>query len=170
MMTTSSTNLASIVHESEVALKEAIAAQEKATRATQKADAARVEADAQRAVAYQDFLDVLTKEYPSSREQALSTAGESRAALEPAVRTDDGVFAAYTAWVEASIHVWELDSELAQIRDFNGVPVRSTDAPTFRFDIDISAIVDQIAYEFQDSAVQRITDRRTNFVNGRTSK
>jgi len=164
------TSLASIVHESEKALAEAIAAQEKATKATQRADAAQAAADAQRVVAYQDFLDVLTKEYPSSREQALSTAGESRAALEPAVRTDDGVFAAYTAWVEASIHVWELDSELAQIRDFNGVPVRSTDAPVFNFGIDIGAIVDQIAYEFQDHAAQRITDRRTNFVNGRTSK
>ena len=164
------TSLASIVHESEQALAEALAAQEKATKATQRADAAQAAADAQRAVAYQDFLDVLTKEYPAARSTALSAAGESRAALELAVRTDDGVFACYIRWVAASIHVWELDSELAQIRDFNGVPVRATDPPTFRFDIDISGIVDQIAFEAQDAAVQRITDRRTNFVNGRTSK
>jgi len=152
---------------------EAQAAAQKAALAAEaarhKADRARERAEQERAAAYKRYLDKIVQEHPAAREQALTAAGESRAALEQAVRTDDGVFAAYTSWVEASIHVWELDSELAQIRDFNGVPVRSTDAPVFRFDIDISAIVDQIAYEFQDNAVQRITDRRVDFVSGKAS-
>ena len=153
---------------------EAQAAAQKAALAAEaarhKADRARERAEQERAAAYKRYLDKIVQEHPAAREQALTAAGESRAALEQAVRTDDGVFAAYTSWVEASIHVWELDSELAQIRDFNGVPVRSTDAPVFRFDIDISAIVDQIAYEFQDHAAKRIVDRRRDFVNGGTPK
>ncbi len=90
------------------------------------------------------------------------------AALEDAVRADGdaGVFQAYLRWVDASVLAWEVDAELGQIRHHHGVPVRSTDPPVFRFDLDISAIIDQIALELQDDAVQRITDRRTRFVNG----
>ena len=79
------------------------------------------------------------------------------------------MFSAYVRWVEASVTVWEIDSELTQIRHHHGVPVRPTDPPTFRFDVDISAIIDQIASELQDDAVQRIDARRIAFVNGDAS-
>jgi vacuolar-type H+-ATPase subunit H len=145
----------------------------KATAAAQiaqaKADAARERAERERAAAYREFLDVVAREAPEKRSQALTVAGECRAALEDAVRNGGDVFTSYRAWVEARIVVWEIDSELAQIRHHHGVPVRSTDPPVFRFDTDISAIIDTIALELQDDAVQRITDRRTRFVNGRTA-
>jgi multidrug efflux pump subunit AcrA (membrane-fusion protein) len=153
---------------------EAQAAATKAAHAAEvaraKADLARQRADDERARAYKGFLDKIVAEHPAAREQALTAAGESRAALEAAVRTDDGVFTAYVAWVADSIHVWKLDSELAQIRDHHGIPVRATDPPAFRFDVDVSMIVDGIAAEFQDDALQRIVDRRVSFVNGGASK
>ena len=64
---------------------------------------------------------------------------------------------------------WLVDELKAQIRHHHGVPVRSTDPPIFRFDIDVAAIIDTIALELQDDAERRITDRRTAFVNGRTA-
>ncbi len=162
-------NLASIVHESEEAAKAAAAAVAKAQIAQAKAEDARQRADEERAAAYREFLDKVAKEAPERRSSALTEAGERRAALEDAVRNGGNVFQEYQRWVAARIVVWEIDSELAQIRDFHGVPVRSTDPPVFRFDLDISAIVDTIALELQDDAVHRITDRRTAFVNGRTA-
>ncbi len=135
-----------------------------------RADAARRQAEDARAVGYKRYLELLTSEYPAARAQTLTAAGEARAALERAVRGDDGVFAAYFRWVEASVQSWAVDSELAQIRDHHGVPVRSTDAPVFRFDVDISMIVDGIAAGFQDDALQRITERRVSYVNGKASK
>jgi vacuolar-type H+-ATPase subunit H len=145
----------------------------KATAAAQlaqaKADAARERAERERAAAYREFLDVVAREAPEKRSQALTVAGECRAALEDAVRNGGDVFTSYRAWVAARIVVWEVDSGLAQIRHHHGVPVRSTDPPVFRFDLDISAIVDTIALELQDDAERRITDRRTRFVNGKTT-
>ncbi len=145
----------------------------KATAAAQiaqaKADAARERAERERAAAYREFLDVVAREAPEKRSQALTVAGECRAALEDAVRNGGDVFTSYRAWVAARIVVWEIDSELAQIRHHHGVPVRSTDPPVFRFDLDISAIIDTIALELQDDAMSRIVSRRTNFVNGATS-
>jgi vacuolar-type H+-ATPase subunit H len=169
MMTTET--LASITR----AEAEAQDAAAKATAAAQiaqaKAEAARERAERERAAAYREFLDVVAREAPEKRSQALTEVGECRAALESAVRGDGdaGVFQAYRAWVAARIVVWEIDSELAQIRDFHGVAVRSTDPPAFNFGMDVGAIVDTIALELQDDAVQRITDRRTAFVNGRTA-
>jgi len=152
---------------------EAQLAAAKATAAAQvaqaKADAARERAEQERAAAYREFLDVVAREAPEKRSQALTVAGERRTALEDAVRNGGNVFQEYQRWVEARIAVWEIDSELAQIRDHHGVATRSTDPPVFRFDLDISAIIDQIALELQDDAEQRITARRTAFVNGRTA-
>jgi hypothetical protein len=162
-------NLATIVHESEAAAEAAAAAQAKALEAQTRADQARERADEERAAAYRSFLDVVVKEAPERRSAALTKAGECRAALEDAVRNGGDVFTSYRAWVEARIVIWEIDSELAQIRHHHGHSVRSTDPPVFRFDIDISVIIDQIAAELQDDAVRRITDRRTAFVNGRTA-
>ena len=144
-------------------------AQQAAEVARVKADRARQRAEEERARAYQSYLDKIAAEWPAAREAATTVVGESRAALEEAVRSGVDIFAAYLRWVEASVRAWEVDAELAQIRHHHGVPVRSTDAPVFRFDIDISAIIDQIAGEFQDEAATRITDRRTAFVNGRTA-
>ncbi len=145
----------------------------KATAAAQiaqaKADAARERAERERAAAYREFLDVVAREAPEKRSQALTVAGECRAALEDAVRNGGNVFSAYLRWVDASVLAWEISSELTQIRDFHGQPVRSVDPPSFRFDLDISAIVDTIALELQDDAMSRIVSRRTNFVNGRTA-
>jgi len=167
MSTETLSDITRVETEAQTAAATAIAVAE---QARVKADLARQRADAQRAVAYQAYLDKLVAEHPAARSTALSAAGESRAALEQAVRTDDGVFAAYIQWVADSIRVWELDSELAQIRDHHGVPVLSTDPPIFRFDVDISVIIDGIAAGFQDDALRRIVDRRREFVNGGTSK
>jgi vacuolar-type H+-ATPase subunit H len=147
----------------------------KATAAAQiaqaKADAARERAEQERAAAYREFLDVVAREAPEKRSQALTVAGECRAALESAVRGDGdaGVFQAYLRWVDARIVVWAIDAELGQIRHHHGVPVRSTDPPVFNFGMDVGAIVDTIALEAQDDAEQRIRERRTAFVNGRTA-
>ncbi len=142
-------------------------AQVAAEVARAKADAARQRADDERRRAYQSYLDKIAQEHPAAREQALTAAGEARAALEGAVRGDDGVFRAYFDWVSASVQTWAIDSELAQIRDHHGLPVRATDPPAFRFDVDVSMIVDGIAAEFQEDAVQKITTRRISFVNGK---
>jgi multidrug efflux pump subunit AcrA (membrane-fusion protein) len=144
-------------------------AQQAAEAARVKADRARQRAEEERARAYQSYLDKIAAEWPAARETAITAVGESRTALEQAVRSGDDVFRAYLRWVEASVGAWEVDSDLAQIRHHHGVPVRPTDPPSFRFDLDISAIIDQVALELQDDAVQRITDRRTAFVNGRTA-
>jgi hypothetical protein len=151
------------------------AAQDAAAKALAAADAARVKADhareraeAERARAYKSYLDKIAAEWPAAREAATTAVGESHAALEQAVRSGDDVFRAYLQWVTAMVQAWEVDSELAQIRHHHGMPVRSTDPPVFRFDTDISAIIEQLAGEIQDDAVQRITDRRSAYVNGET--
>jgi GAF domain-containing protein len=145
-------------------------AQVAAESARAKADAARQRADDERKRAYKTYLDKIAQEHPAAREQALTAAGEARAALEGAVRGSGAVFPAYFQWIDASVKAWEVDSELAQIRDHHGIPVRATDPPVFRFDVDVAMIVDGIAAELQDTAVQRITARRVNFVNGRDSR
>ncbi len=150
-------------------------AREAATKATAvaeiaqaRAEDARQRAEAERARAYRAYLDKIAAEAPEKRSQALTVAGECRTALEDAVRNGGNVFQEYQRWVGASIRVWEISSELTQIRDFHGQPVRSTDPPSFRFDVDVSAIIDTISLEFQAAAERRITDRRTAFVNGKT--
>jgi vacuolar-type H+-ATPase subunit H len=161
--------LSQITRAEQDALAAATRAAHAAEVARQKAERARERAEQERARAYQTYLDKLTSEYPEARERALTAAGEARAALERAVRGDDGVFRAYFDWVSASVQAWAIDSELAQIRDHHGVPVRSTDPPVFRFDVDIAQIIDGIAAELQDTAVQRIVARRIDFVNGKVS-
>jgi hypothetical protein len=65
--------------------------------------------------------------------------------------------------------LWELDAERAHIRHHHGQPSRDAAQPVFKFDFDISAIIDRIAGEFLGDAEQRITARRTDFVSGRTA-
>jgi hypothetical protein len=170
-ITTKPESLATIVLASESAAEAAAKATAVAQIAQARAEDARQRADEERAAAYRAFLDKVQAEASGKRSQALTEVGERRAALESAVRADGdaGVFRAYLRWVEASVLVWEIGSELAQIRDFHGVAVRSTDPPSFRFGMDVGAIIDTIALELQGAAEQRITDRRTRFVNGATS-
>jgi len=147
---------------------DAAAAAQKAQAA---AEAARAKADQarQRAEAYRAFFEKITAEYPAAHAAALTAQAESHAALEQAVRSGGDVFPTYFRWVEASTRLWELDAERAHIRHHHGQPSRDADAPVFKFDFDISAIVDRIAGELQDDAAQRITARRTAFVSGRTA-
>ena len=169
-MTTATPTLTDITAAEQDALAAATKAQVAAEAAAARADAARKAAEDARAVGYKRYLELLTSEYPSAREQATTAVGEARQSLEDAVRGSGDVFRAYLQWIDASVDAWAVDSELAQIKDYHGVPVRATDPPVFRFDADVSMIVDQIAAEFQDHALRRITDRRRDFVNGGTSR
>jgi hypothetical protein len=169
MSATATQTLADITRAESDALATASRAAHAAEVARQKAERARQRADDERAAAYKRYLDKLVQEHPAAREQALTAAGEARAALEDAVRGSGDVFAAYFRWIDASVAAWAVDSELAQIKDYHGVPVRSTDAPVFRFDVDISMIIDGVAAGFQDDALTRITTRRADFVNGKVS-
>ncbi len=165
------TSLASIVHESEVALKEAIAAQEKATRATQKADAARVEADKERDAANVRYLAVLEQDYEAARTTALDVQAEARAALETAVTKGEGdVFQCYACWVTASLDAWGVDAALSGQRYYLGRPARDAIVPTFSFNHDIATIVDNHAYALQEVVIERNRDRRNAYLNGKESK
>jgi multidrug efflux pump subunit AcrA (membrane-fusion protein) len=158
------------ITKAEAAAQEAAAKAIAAAQIAQaRAEDARQRAEEERARAYKAFLDKVSKEWPLAREAAVAVVAESHATLVAAVRSGDDVFGAYLNWAHATVQAWSLDSELAQIRNHHGVPVRSTDPPSFRFDVDISAIIDRIAGEMQDEAVTRITDRRSAFVNGRVS-
>ena len=163
------TSLASVVHESEVALKEALAAQEKATKATRRADAARVEADRERDVANVRYLAVLEQDHEAARTTALDAQAEARTALETAVTKGDGdVFQRYAAWVTASLDAWGVDAALSGQRYYLGRPARDATAPTFSFSYDIAAIVDNHAYAIQEVVIERNRDRRNAFLNGET--
>ncbi len=144
-------------------------AQVAAEAARAKADQARQRAEERRAEAYRAYLDKITAEWPAARDAALTTQAESHDALEQAVRDGDGVFVAYQTWVAASVQVWEVDAELSHIRHFRGQPSRDAAVPVFNFSLDVGAIVDRISGELQDDAEQRITARRTDFVNGRAA-
>jgi membrane-bound inhibitor of C-type lysozyme len=162
--------LSQITRAEQDALAAAMKAAQAAEAAKARADAARKAAEDARALGYKRYLELLTSEYPEARDQATTAVGESRQSLEDAVRGSGDVFACYLRWVDASVAAWAVDSELAQIKDYHGVPVRSTDPPVFRFDVDISMIVDGIAAGFQDSALRRITERRADYVNGKVSQ
>jgi len=162
-------NLAQTVKEATAAEDVARKAAQAAEQAKARADAAKAAADEERVVAYKALLDLVTTEAPGKRTAALTKAGDCQVALVAAVRDGTGVFSRYLEWVDASIHVWAVDSELTQIRDFHGQHVRSVDPPAFDFARDVATIVDGIAFELQDHAVQRIRERREAFVNGRTA-
>ncbi len=134
-----------------------------------RAEDARLRAEQVRAAAYREFLDLIAAEWPAARALATTAVGEAHAALVSAVRNGGNVFQEYQRWVSARIELWATDSELSQIRNHHGLPVRSTDAPIFNFGLDVGAILDQVSGEMQDAAVQRITARRTAFVNGAAS-
>jgi hypothetical protein len=166
--TVTTTSLASIVHESEQALAEAIAAQEKASKAAQKADAAQAAADRERDAANVRYLGVLEQEHESARTNALDVQAEARAALEAAVtKGGEDVFTCYRDWVTASLDAWGVDAALSEQRYRLGRPGRDAIAPTFSFSYDIAAIVDHHALVLQEVVIERNRDRRNAFLNGK---
>jgi len=160
-------NLASIVHESEAAAKDAAKAQANAIAAAQRAEAAKVEADREREAANVRFLAVLEKEHDAARTQALDIQTEARTALETAVTTGDGdVFTCYRAWVTASLDVWGVDAALSGQRHYLGRPTREASVPAFNFAVDIAGIVDHHGLVLQEVVVERNRERRLRFLNG----
>ncbi len=165
------TSLASIVHESEQALAEALAAQEKATKATQRADVAQVAADRERDLANIRYLTLLESEHEAARVAVLTTQAEARSALEAAVTEGEGdVFTCYRDWVTASLDAWGVDAALSGQRYYLGRPARDAIVPTFSFNHDIATIVDNHAYAIQEIVIERNRDRRNAFLNGKESK
>ncbi len=176
MMTTTATkttpatvHLASIVHASEEAAKAAAAAQSTARALATKADAARQRADEEQQQANGAYLDLLQSEYPDARTAATTAAGEARAALETAVRQGGDIVPAYLAWVTASIQAWEVSEAVDRMRRFHGQNMHYQSEPAFDFGSDIGAIVNQIALELQQEAIDRIEQRRATYLRGATS-
>lgn len=162
-------NLASIVHESEQAAAAAASAQAKARELAAKADAARQRAEAERATASRAYMELLAAEWPDARQEATAKVGETRAALEAAVREDGDVIPAYVAWMAASIQAWEVTEAGDRMRRFHGLNMRYQAEPAFDFGSDIGAIVNQIALELQQDAIDRIEQRRATYLRGATS-
>ena len=164
-------NLASIVHESEVALKEAAKAQAKAIAASQRAEAAKAEADRERHLANIRYSDALESGHEAARVKVLDAQAAARTALEVAVTTGDGnVFKLYIGWATASLDAWGVDAALSEQRGYLGRPGRDAIAPTFSFSYDIAAIVDHHVLVLQEVVIERNRDRRNAFINGGTSK
>jgi predicted transcriptional regulator len=115
-------------------------------------------------------MDLLTDEWPDARQQAVTTVADAYQSLDQAVRNGEDVFVANRGWVDASIRAWEIDEGLGRMRRFHGVNMRETPAPTFAFGVDVAVILDQVSLELQDEAVQRIDQRRAEYLAGRTSK
>ena len=149
----------------DVARKAAAAAEQ----ARAKADLARERAEQEREIANRSYLDLLAQEHPDARSTALSAAGDAHQELDQAVRGKGDVFSRYIAWTSASIHVWETDEALARMRRFFGLPTRDVATPVFNFNLDVGAIIDRIGLEFQDEAVQRIDQRRAEYLAGKAS-
>jgi len=162
-------NLATIVFESEEAAKAAAAAQEKARELAAKADAARQRADEEQQQANRAYLELIAAEWPDARQDATAIVGETRAALEAAVREDGDVTPAYVAWMTASIRAWEVTEAVDRMRRFHGQNMRYQAEPVFDFGSDIGAIVNQIALELQQDAIDRIEQRRATYLRGATS-
>jgi len=173
MMTTATkpTSLAEITREEQAAAAAAQKAAEAASEAKARADRAREHADRERESANRDYLGLLAEEWPEARQQATEALGEAHQDLDAAVRgdSDSGVFHAYRAWISASIAAWEIDEGLARMRRFHGISARETPPPTFSFAHDFAALIDQAALELQDEAVERIDQRRAEYLAGRTS-
>lgn len=165
--TPSSPNLASIVHESEEAAKEATAAVAKANAAQRRAAEAAAKVDAQAVERAREYLAILTSEYPAEHERLITALVESRHALEDAVASGGHVFTEYLNWVRANVAVWALDEALAAARERVGqISGRTPNPPSFNFAIDVANIVDTLAMQAQDDALAAIRERRANFMRG----
>ena len=80
------------------------------------------------------------------------------------------MFASYAALVRASVAVWQLESGLAEQRHCLGKTTRETPPPSFSFQFDVGAIVDNVAYDAMDSAIQANRDRKASYLAGREVK
>lgn len=164
--TTAPVNLAAVVHESEEAAREAAALFAKANAAQAKADDARRAVEAQAAERGRAFLAKLTADYPAARETAVTAVADTRQALLDAMQDGGNVFTCYLAWVQASIHAWALEEEIGEVRNQMGRPGRTPNPPSFSFAHDIALIVDTLAMQAQDEAIQQIRERRAAFMRG----
>lgn len=163
-------NLASIVHASEEAAREAAELFAKANAAKAKAADAAAAVDATRTARAAAYADKLTADYPDASAAALEVLASARASLEDAVQTGGNVFGCYMAWVHTSIDVWALDEERSAARDIAGQPTtRTPNPPAFNFAVDVAAIVDGLAMQAQDEAIQQIRERRARFMSGKES-
>ncbi len=153
--------------EAEAAAVKAFAAAE---AAKDRADRAREHAEREREAANRSYMELLTAEWPDARQEASAKVGEARTALEAAVREDGDVIPAYLAWVTASIQAWEVTEAVDRTRRFHGQNMRYQAEPAFDFGSDIGAIVNQIALELQQGAIDRIEQRRASFLAGKDAK
>ena len=151
--------------------KDAVAAAQKAAEATEEArrrvDVARERAEQERAVANREYMALLDQEWPDARQQATEAVADAHNDLDLAVRNGGDIFGAYRGWVDASIRSWEIDEGLARMRRFHGVSMRESPAPVFNFGLDVGSILDQVSLEAQDQAIERIDQRRADFLAGR---
>ncbi len=148
------------------AAQKALAASEAARL---RADAARERAERERDAANRAYLALLTAEHRDRSAAALEELGESRAALENAIASGGNVFRAYSRWAKSRTLVWECDAEINQQRYFLGAAHRETPPPELHFTNDISAILDHLSLELQDEALNRIRERKSAYLQGKTS-
>ena len=149
------------------AASKAVAAAEQAKA---KADAARSKAEQERQDANHRYLDLLVAEYESARTVAVTNLGEARESLTVAVKDGGDVFANYISYVKANVAVWQIESALAEQRSYLGKPTRETTPPSFSFVHDVAEIIDNVAYDAMDSAIQANRDRKANYLAGREVK
>jgi hypothetical protein len=141
-----------------------------AEQAKTKADAARVEADRERQDANHRYLDLLVDEHESARIVAVTALGEARESLTVAVKDGGDVFASYLVYVRASVAVWQLESAIAEQRSYLGKPTRETTPPVFSFQFDVAEIIDNVAHDAMDDAIQANRDRKASYLAGKDVK
>ena len=170
MIATMTKNLAEATKAEQDAVTAAATAIAVAEQARVKADAARERAERERQDANHRFLAVLEQEHEAARTVAVTTLGEARESLTVAVKTAGDVFANYISYVKASVAVWQIESALAEQRSYLGKPTRETTPPSFSFQYDVGAILDNLALEAMDEAIQANRDRKANYLAGKEVK
>lgn len=168
-MTTKTETLQQLTEAERTAQEIAQKAAADAEAARQRAEEARQRAEEQRAAANLAYLEKLQSEHAEARNQALERQAETRATFEAIVRgeTKGDVFAAYRAWMEARVHVWEVEQALNSMRQIHGRPYQEAKDPTFSFQHDVNDILTKLGYQLQDQAIERIRERRRAFLEGK---
>ncbi len=163
---TKTQTLAEITRAEAAAAEAAQKAQAASEAARERADRARERAEAERDSANRAYLALLTAEYRDRNAAALEELAETRAALEAAVASGGNVFRAYSRWAKSRVLVWECDAEINQQRYFLGAAHRETPPPELHFTNDIGAILDHLSLELQDEALNRIRERKAEYLAG----
>ncbi len=169
-MTTSTMTLADVTRAESDAVDAATKALAAAEQAKAKADAARVEADRERQDANHRYLDLLVDEHESARTVAVTALGEARESLTVAVKDGGDVFGNYISYVKANVAVWQLEAALSEQRSYLGKPTRETTPPSFSFVHDVAEIIDNVAHDAMDSAIQANRDRKASYLSGKDVK